>query len=203
MTSCPYSRPYVPINAHAPSEDKEENVKNAFHNKLDKNTRRPPKIWHENYIRRFQCKNKKKIIFQPTIGKYSVHEESTVISSTYFLHKRIHKQTWRSPNGNILNQNDHVLFSARHVKNIQDIKRCRGASIASDYYLVRIRLIDRVLQKWDCSRLKETDILDKYQNKINILKYIQALLSMVTINCNNHTPQTKERHKQTMVRWWM
>jgi len=62
-----------------------------------------------------------------------------VVSSTCFLHKEIHKQTWRSPDGKTNNQIDHILIDKRKASSILDMKSCREASSKSDHFLVRGR----------------------------------------------------------------
>jgi hypothetical protein len=69
----------------------------------------------------------RKTVYQPTIGKHSLHESTNenglrlvdlaagrqmAILSTYFMHKRIHLQTWHSPDGHTFNQIDHWLIDA-------------------------------------------------------------------------------------------
>jgi hypothetical protein len=62
-------------------------------------------------------------VHQPTIGKHSLHESTnenglslvdfaagTLIKSMYFMHKRIHLQTWHSPDGHTFNLIDHCLI---------------------------------------------------------------------------------------------
>ena len=66
------------------------------------------------------------------------------ISSTLFQHKRIHKETWRSPDENTANQIDHVMIDSRHAKDILDVKSCRGADCDSDHYMVKIKYKQRI-----------------------------------------------------------
>jgi hypothetical protein len=66
---------------------------------------------------------------QPTIDKHSLHDNTNenalrlvdfaagrqmAIKSTYFMHKRIHLQTWHTPDGHTFSQIDHCLIDGRH-----------------------------------------------------------------------------------------
>jgi hypothetical protein len=66
-------------------------------------------------------------MYRPIIGKYSLHtlskdngirlinfacSKNMVVASTLLNHKDIHKMTWRSPEGQIFNQIDHLLIDA-------------------------------------------------------------------------------------------
>jgi hypothetical protein len=85
------------------------------------------------------------------VGKFSLHEETNnngwrmvdfsiarkmAISSILFQLKRIHQETWRSPDGLTSNQIDHVMIDSRHATDILDVKSCRGADCDSDNYMV-------------------------------------------------------------------
>ena len=102
----------------------------------------------------FNAKVGKESGVAPNVGKYSLHEETnnngwrmidfaitknTAISSTLFQHKRIHKETWKSPDETTSNQIDHVTIDSRHATNILDVKSCRGADCDSDHYMVKIK----------------------------------------------------------------
>jgi hypothetical protein len=98
-------------------------------------------------------------VHQPTIGKHSLHESRNenglrlvdfaagmqmAIKSTYFMHKRIHLQTWHSPDVHIYNQIDHCLIDGRHFSDVIDVMARRGANIDSDHMLVVIKLRARI-----------------------------------------------------------
>jgi endonuclease/exonuclease/phosphatase family metal-dependent hydrolase len=59
-----------------------------------------------------------------------------VIGSTTFPHKNVHLATWRTPDGKIENQIDHILIEARHKTSMMYVRSYRGANIVSDHYLV-------------------------------------------------------------------
>jgi hypothetical protein len=60
--------------------------------------------------------------------------------STYFMHKRIHLQTWHSPDGHTFNQIDQCLIDGRHFSDVIDIMAGWGANIDLDHMLVVIKL---------------------------------------------------------------
>jgi hypothetical protein len=131
-----------------------------------------------------------------TIGKYSLHETANendlrliafalgrqmAIRSTYFMYKRIHLQTWHSPNGRIFNQTDHCMINERHFSEIIDVKAQRRSNIDSDSDLDHI-LVDITLRTKICrayttrqeqqrrrfavKRLKSEDATTQYLNKL-------------------------------------
>lgn len=63
-----------------------------------------------------------------------------VIRSTQFEQKDIYKGTWMAPNGETVNQIDHILIEEQHAKCISKIRSYRGADADSDHFLVRATL---------------------------------------------------------------
>jgi len=134
----------------------------------------------------FNAKIGREVYYRPTIGKYSLHENSNgngtrvidfaasrniVVSSTYFEHKNIHKATWESPDGRTKNQIDHVLIDGRHCSNVLDVRSCRGPNIDSDHHLVKVVVRDRIsiqhnrqptLERWDVEKLQNEEIKRQY-----------------------------------------
>jgi hypothetical protein len=101
----------------------------------------------------------REIVHQPTIGKHSLHESTNenglrlvdfaagrqiAIKSTNFMHKRIHLQTWHSPDGYTFNQINHCLIDGRHFSDVIDVMAQRSANIDSDHMLVVIKLRARI-----------------------------------------------------------
>ena len=82
-------------------------------------------------------------------------ENELVIGGTLFQHKRIHKETWLSPDNKTRNQIDHVAISQRWRTSLQDVKAIRGADIDSDHQLVlcKVRLKLRKVVRRNRERL--------------------------------------------------
>jgi hypothetical protein len=82
------------------------------------------------------------------------------------MHKRVHLQTWHSPDGHIFNQINHCLIDRRHFSDVIDVMARRGANIDSDsdHMLVVIKLRARICRVQaqplsldeKCKKLKET-----------------------------------------------
>ena len=97
-----------------------------------------------------------------------------IIGNTQFQHKKIHKNTWRSPNGNIFNEINYICISKEWRRAIKDVKSCRGADIGSDHYLVtpRIQLKLKVLKTqkvskpFDVANLKRESVREQLDIEI-------------------------------------
>ncbi|EJU6350860.1 endonuclease/exonuclease/phosphatase family protein, partial [Salmonella enterica] len=150
------------ICAHAPTEDANEEVKDFFYEQLDKAYSTIPVYDMKLVLGDFNSKVGKEDIYKGTIGMHSLHNitndnglrlisfaaaRSSVIRSTCFPHRRIHLQTWISPDGATKNQIDHVLCDIRHGTNILDVRTMRGANIDSDHHLVQARIRCRISSK--------------------------------------------------------
>lgn len=178
------------INCHAPTEEKDDDIKNAFYEKLQKVFERSPKRDVKIVLGDFNAKVGRESIYRPTIGSHSLHTVSNengcrvvdfavinnlVIKSTCFPHKDIHKATWKSPDGRTANQIDHIMIDGRHSSSILDVRSCRGPNIDSDHYLVRGLLRARIAaptkkppQLWipDVESLKREDKKRQYTAKV-------------------------------------
>jgi hypothetical protein len=95
---------YSLINIHAPTNDSEEEAKDAFYEQLT-----CPKNDVKLVMGDANAKVGKKTVHQPTIGRHIPHKSTNenglrlidfaagrqmAIKSTYFMHKRIHLETW-------------------------------------------------------------------------------------------------------------
>ena len=194
------------INAQSPTEDKDEDMKDDFYEKLQRIYDRSPARDIKIILGDLNAKVGREIIYRPTIGMHSLHETSNengcrlidlavsnnmVISSTYFPHKNIHKTTWVSPDGITKNQIDHVLIDGRHCSSILDVRSCRGPNIDSDHYLVKVvfrarirtKINDKVVaRRFDTDKLKDMDIRKQYVDKLEERIIADLELDPVTIN---------------------
>ena len=106
------------ICAHAPTEEKADEVKEAFYDKLEWAYHKVASNDVKIIMGDMNAKLGRERIFSPYLGKHNLHEESNgnglklvdfamsknlTICSTHFQHKNI-QATWRSPDGNTTNQ---------------------------------------------------------------------------------------------------
>jgi hypothetical protein len=138
-------------------------------------------------------------VHQITIGTHNLHESTNenglrqvdfaagrqmAIKSTYFMHKRIHLQTWHPPDGHTFNQIDHSLDGG-HFSDLIDVMARRGANNDSDHMLVVIKLRARIcraintkpqqLRRFAVDRLKDRDLASRYYDELEFeLQGVQA-----------------------------
>jgi hypothetical protein len=107
------------------------------------------------------------------------------IKSTYFMHKRIHLQTWHSLDGHTFNLIDHCLIDGRHFFDVIDVMARRGVNIDSDHMLVVIKLRARIcrasntmpqqLRRFAVDRLKDGEVASRYYDELKSeLQGVQA-----------------------------
>jgi len=158
---------------HVPTEDKDDEIKDGFYEELEHLVDQLPADYMKIVLGDFNAKIGKEVIFRPTIRSESLHGESNdngvrvinfatgknlIIKSTYFKHKSIHKQTWISPDGNTLNQIDHVLVDKRRHTNVLDVRSYRGADCDSDHFSVIAKIRERLSVKKLTGRRLELDV---------------------------------------------
>jgi hypothetical protein len=132
---------YSLINIHAPTDDSDEEAKDQFYEQLERAYAACPS--HDVKLVMGRA-NAKEPYIRPTIGKHSLHESTNendlrlvgfaagrqmAIKSSYFMHKRIHLQTWHSSDGHTFNQIDHCLIDGKHFSDVIDVMARRGANL--------------------------------------------------------------------------
>jgi hypothetical protein len=179
----------IVLNVHASYEDKWDDVKDSFYEELGHVFDQFPRYDMKILLGDFNLKVGRKNIFKLTIGNERSHEISNdngvrvvnfatsknlVVKSMMFPHRKIHKYTWTSPEGNTHNQTNHVLIDRRRHSSILDIRSFRGADCDTDHYLVvakdreRLAVSKRAAQKIDTDRfhvkkLNVGDVKEQYQ----------------------------------------
>ena len=97
------------------------------------------------------------------------------IGNTYFVHKTIHKKTWKSPEGETENEIDYICISKRWQSALKDVRVCRGADVGSDHHLVKgkVQLKLKKLGKHNpvkpfaIEKLKEVQTSTQFQLKLS------------------------------------
>ena len=182
---------YSLINIHAPTNDSEEEAKDEFYEQLERAYSACPKNDVKLVMGDANAKVGRETVYQPTIGRYSLHDSTNenglrlidfaagrqmAIKSTYFMHKRIHLETWHSPDGRTCNQIDHCLIDGRHFSDVIDVRARRGANIDSDHMLVVIKLRYRIsracctnpqqLRRFAVDRLTDGSVATRYRDEL-------------------------------------
>jgi hypothetical protein len=143
------------INIYAPTEDKEEEIKEQFCDELRRNLERVPK--HDVIITLGNMNailGKEKVFIQ-VVGRHTLHniskEKGEMVAnysinndmfliSTNFQHKKIHIGTWTSPVHQTINQIDNVMVSKEKMRFIYDVRSKRCYNCDSDCFLVQIKI---------------------------------------------------------------
>jgi hypothetical protein len=75
-----------------------------------------------------------------------------------FIHKKIHKGTWRTPGGNAINQTHHIMIDARHKSNLLDVRAFRGANLDSGHHMIGSKIRARIAR----SKLEKRMRMEKF-----------------------------------------
>ena len=92
-----------------------------------------------------------------------------------FPHKRIHKGTWRSPDGQTVNQIAHICISRRWASSLRDVRVYRSADIGSNHYVIvadtKVKLKSRCMTKKTAGTYYTRKLLNE-----------QLFLQVITLN---------------------
>ena len=186
------------IHIYAPTEDKDEKIKDDFYaslqDVLDKRNAHDMLIVIGDMNAKVGNQNEN---YERVMGKHGLGERNNngerlceicdmnelVITGTLFPHKNIHKATWVSPDGKTRNQIDHVLISKRFRNSVRDTRVYRSADLGSDHHLVCTTIKLRLRRprgrrnarrvKYETSRLGNEDVLRAFN--ITLRNRYQAL----------------------------
>jgi endonuclease/exonuclease/phosphatase family metal-dependent hydrolase len=176
------------ISIHAPTEEKEDLVKEHFYMSLEKVCDTIPNYDMKVILGDFNVKVRKENYWYPACGRYSHHDKTNdngekyadfalgrdlAVNDTWFQYKDIHKVTWRSPDNQICNQIDHLLVDSRNCINVFDVRSLRGAHTESDHYLVCAKLKMKIkwsekikrseMSKWNINKLMDERVKGEYK----------------------------------------
>ncbi|XP_054085589.1 craniofacial development protein 2-like [Zeugodacus cucurbitae] len=182
------------ICAHAPTEEKDEVIKDTFYERRERTYERCRRHDVKIVLGDFNARVGKEGVFGTTVGKFSLHDETSpnglrlidfagarnmVICSTRFQHKKIHQATWLSPDRITRNQIDHVVIDGRHVSSVFDVRTLRGPNIDSDHYLVAAKIRTRLCvekrtrqqtQGWfDIEKLQSQPTAERFSTRLALL----------------------------------
>ena len=139
------------IMVYAPTNEAEEETKELFYHRLtavmDRRPRRNLIVVMGDLNAKIGGDNEG---YETVMGKEGLGEmndngerfadfcdiQDLVIGGSVFPHKRIHKATWKHPNGTVENQIDHITYSRKFRRCFSDVRVMKGATVGSDHYLV-------------------------------------------------------------------
>jgi exonuclease III len=150
MTARIYSkgRKTIIIQCYAPTNVADQEEKGDFYNNLQSLLDNTPRSDIKIIMGDMNAKvgnyntNRERIMGTHGIGTCNENGEllaelcdfiDFIIGGTLFPHKKIHKTTWKSPDGKTENQIDHITISGKWRRSLQDVKARRGADAASDH----------------------------------------------------------------------
>jgi exonuclease III len=180
----------IVLNVHAPCEDKGDDEKDSFFEELGRVFDQFPRYDMKIILGDYNTKVGREDIFKPIIGNDSLHEISNhngvrvvnfamsknlVAKSTVFPHRKIHKYTWTSAEGNTHNQIDHILIDRRRHSSILDVRSFRGAECDTDHYLVVAKVRERLAVSKRAAQMIDTERLNvKKLNKGHVKEQYQV-----------------------------
>jgi hypothetical protein len=122
----------IVMNEHAPTEDKDNDIKDSFYEGLEQVFDQFPRYNMKRLLVDFKAKVGREDNFKPIIGNENLHEASNdngvrvvyfttskylIVMSTTLPDHDVHKHIWTSPDCVTHNQIDHVFIDKRRLSN--------------------------------------------------------------------------------------
>jgi len=173
------------LNIHAPTEDKPADEKETFYGEVEKLLISVPKHDVRMVLGDFNAQVGKERVYHRTVGPDGVHDVSNdngmrmarfaasnglFVESTFYPHKKIHKETRTSADGK-------TPIKLITLLSISDVRTFRGAHIERDHFLVcatfrwRISNIFRAnaqkLKRFNTDMLKDIHAREIYSSLVN------------------------------------
>uniref|UniRef100_W6NF69 Endonuclease exonuclease phosphatase domain containing protein n=1 Tax=Haemonchus contortus TaxID=6289 RepID=W6NF69_HAECO len=140
------------VQVYAPTEDTSEELKDSFYEQLQDIVDDVPRRDLKLIIGDFNAKlSQDRTGFERAIGPFASCEQHSnngerlalfceqnafCVGNTFFQHKRIHKETWCSPDGKTRKEIDYICISKKWRTSLRDVRVFRGADVASDHLLL-------------------------------------------------------------------
>ncbi|VDP02986.1 unnamed protein product [Schistosoma margrebowiei] len=157
------------IQCYAPTNDSNDDIKDQFYERLQSIIEKYPGKDITILMRDLNAKvGIDNAGYEDIMGRHGLGQRNEngerftnlcafnkfVIGSTIFPHKCIHKATWTSPEHTTENQTDHIYINKKFQRTMEDVRRRRGADIASDHHLVVANLKLKLKKNWTNSNTK-------------------------------------------------
>ena len=130
-----------------------------------------------------------------------------------FPHKECHKRTWRSPDGVIVNQIDHLAFSRRWRSSLPNVRMLRGADVGSDHHLLmaKVRLKIAKVRKgesgrvcFEVSKLKDLEVRNAFKLALhNRFEDLQQLMEEEEVPVDDEWRLIEQGYVRRASRCWV
>jgi hypothetical protein len=126
----------IALNVHAPTEDKDDDIKDSFYEELEQVFDQFPMYHMKILLGDFNAKVGREDIFKPIICNESLHEASNdngvrvvnfatstnlIVKSTTSPHRDIHKHIWTSPDG-VTHNHRNIRIANESFENVAKFK---------------------------------------------------------------------------------
>ncbi|XP_078610787.1 uncharacterized protein LOC144881517 [Branchiostoma floridae x Branchiostoma japonicum] len=207
----------IVIQCYAPTNDEEDEKKDDFYQRLqavlDKSRNKDITLLMGDLNAKVGAYNTghEEVMGKEGLGKMNDNGERftdlcslnrMVIGGSIFMHKRIHKATWRSPDHVTENQIDHMCINRKFRRLWSDVRVMRGADVSSDHHLLvnsaRLRLKKystntNPRKRFNVRLLRDKDIQTSFKiNLSNRFKPLQELFKEEDTEIENQWQQVKK-----------